>query len=103
MVFYSPTARKDLAEIRKGLLGWEKIVLSVESVFEYMRDIKRVCDSIDNKQLHFNTKYETHQQHGEKAHTYKRNANTVWYIIYNIDSENNIFINKIISNYLTKS
>jgi len=49
MVFYSPTARNDLKEIRLGLLHWNKIVLSREFVTQYMRDIRMVCDSLDKK------------------------------------------------------
>jgi hypothetical protein len=42
-----------------------------------------------------------YSQQALKVHRYRRNPNTTWYIIYDIDRDNNICINKIISNYLT--
>jgi len=103
MVLFKQTAREDLKEIRIGLLYWEKIELSKNFIHSYMDDIIDECYLIDKKTVHFNTTYETHKKYGEKVHTYRRNANTTWYIIYNIDENGNIFINKIISNYMTVS
>jgi hypothetical protein len=57
---------------------------------------------LDAKIFHSNAIYETHKRYGGKVHQYKRNASTIWYIIYNkIDA--NIYIEKIISNYMTVS
>ena len=39
---------------------------------------------------------------GYCVYTYKRNAKTIWYIIYNI-IHGDIFIEKIMNNYLTIS
>ena len=102
MVLIKPTARQDLEDIRVGLLYWEKIELSKSFILSYMDDIIDECYSLDKKPVHFNAQYETHKQYGEKVHTYKRNTNTIWYIIYNKTDEN-IYIEKIISNYMTVS
>ena len=101
MVFYSIQADNDLDEILEGLLTWQKHTLTHEFCLSYISDLVNVCDSLDAKAIHFNTIYEIHKLYGDKVHKYIRNKNTTWYIIYNIDLSNNIFINKIISNYLT--
>ena len=102
MVFYSEQADRDLNNILEGLLYWNKVELSREFCLSYVNDIIDVCDVLDRKIYHFNTFYETHKKYGSKVHTYIRNARTTWYIIYD-KIDNNIYINKIISNYLTKS
>jgi hypothetical protein len=102
MVFYSEQADSDLNNILEGLLYWSKIELSREFCLSYVNDIADVCDSLDKKQFHLSAIYETHKKYGSKVHTYTRNTRTTWYIIYD-KIENNIYINKIISNYLTKS
>ena len=103
MVFYSIQADNDLDEILEGLLTWRKHTLTREFCLGYISDLIDVCDSLDTKTIHFNAVYETHKLYGEKVHKYARNKNTTWYIIYDIDLSNNVFINKIISNYLTVS
>jgi hypothetical protein len=103
MVFYSIQADNDLDEILEGLLTWRKHTLSREFCLSYISDLVDVCDSLDTKIIHFNTVYETHKRWGDKVHKYERNRSTTWYIIYDIDLSNNVFINKIISNYLTVS
>ncbi|MCL2649580.1 MAG: hypothetical protein FWD60_00975 [Candidatus Azobacteroides sp.] len=102
MVFFNPAARQDLEEIRIGLLYWEKIKLSKNFIHSYIDDIIDECYYLDKKHVHLSVQYETHRQYGEKVHTYKRNANTIWYIIYNKTGEN-IYVEKIISNYMTVS
>ena len=101
MVFYSIQAENDLDEILEGLLTWQKHTLTREFCMNYLSDIIDICDSLDTKTLHFETLYKTHKRYGKKVHKYTRNKNTIWYIIYDIDTYNNIYINKIINNYLT--
>jgi hypothetical protein len=101
MVFYSEQADKDLDEMLEGLLSWNKIELSRSFCFSYVEDIINACDNLEYKSFHFAATYETHRKYGEKAHTYKRNSATSWYIIYNIDERGDIFIQKIINNHLT--
>ena len=103
MVFYSIQADNDLDEILEGLLTWHKHQLTREFCLSYISDLIDVCDSLDAKTFHFNTVYETHKQHGDKVHKFVRNRNTTWYIIYDIGLSKNVYINKIISNYLTVS
>jgi len=103
MVYYSKQADNDLDNILDGLLTWQKHTLSREFCLNYISDIIDVCDSLDTKEIHFNAVYETHKRYGNMVHKYSRNKSTTWYIIYDFDSYNNIYINKIISNHLTIS
>jgi hypothetical protein len=101
MVYYSNQAEKDLDDILDGLLTWQKQVLTREFCLNYISDIIDICDSLNTQMFHFEAVYETHKRYGKKVHKYSRNKNTLWYIIYDIDSYNNVYINKIINNYLT--
>jgi len=103
MVYYSEQADNDLDDILEGLLTWRKHLLTREFCHDYISDIIDICDSLDTKKFHLNTLYETHRRYGKKVFKYFRNKNTTWYIIYDLDEMNNIFVNKIINNYLTIS
>ena len=103
MVFYSKQADDDLDSILEGLLTWQKHTLTREFCLNYISDLIDVCDSLDSNTFHFNTIYETHKQYGKHVHKYFRNKSTSWYIIYDIDSHKNVYINKIISNHQTIS
>ena len=103
MVYYSKQADSDLDNILVGLLAWQKVALTREFCLSYVSDIIDICDSLDTKTIHVNAVYETHRCYGDKVHKYSRNRDTTWYIIYDIDSCNNLYINKIISNHLTIS
>lgn len=100
-VYISEQAIEDLNFIFYALVTWEKGGLSVKHAMQYINDIENECYQTVLVSKHFPTVYETHKQYGENVHVYRRNANTLWYIIYNIDTFGNIFINKIISNYTT--
>lgn len=101
MVFYSIEADKDLDNIRKGLLTWKRFELEREFVFEYLSDLQKVCESIGTRMFHLSASYKEHQRYGKKVYRYQRNQHTTWYIIYDIDVHNNVYINKIISNHIT--
>ena len=101
MVFYSQQALNDFDAIFDGLLCWEKIELSNQFTIDYVNELKIQCENILQKPFHSKTTYSTHKRFGSKVHRYHRNNQTTWYIIYDIDNENNIFVNKIISNYST--
>jgi len=101
MVYYSKQAEYDLDDILEGLLTWQKHTLTREFCINYLSDIIDICDGLDTKTIHFDALYETHKHYGKKVYKYSRNKNTVWYIIYNIDFYNNVYVNKIINNYLT--
>jgi hypothetical protein len=101
MVFYDASVRSDFDKIRTGLLNWRKVILTEAFVINYIRDIRNICDRLDTKFYHANTVYPIHKLYGSKVHAYKRNQQTTWYIIYNLDRYGNVFINKIMSNYQT--
>jgi len=101
MVFVSRQAKIDLDNIVIGLLEWEKVELTVPEVMQYVDDISDICYKLDNLSYHQPAKYKEHLKYGEYSRSYKRNRNTTWYIIYDIDLYNHIYVNKIISNYLT--
>ena len=101
MVYYNPTAENDLGNIVEGLARWRNYSLGYDHAMSYVDDIKRLCDVLDNKPFHSNAIFPTHREYGSKVHTYKRNRNTTWYIIYNLDLFGNVYINRIINNYLT--
>jgi hypothetical protein len=103
MVFINRQAKIDLDNIVIGLLEWNKVCLTVSEVMQYVDDIVDICYQLDTAIYHHRAKYKEHLKYGTYSCPYKRNKNTVWYIIYNIDSFDNIFVNKIISNYQTIS
>jgi hypothetical protein len=103
MVFVSRQVKIDLDNIIIGLLEWDKIELTVPEVMQYVDDISDICYKLGNSSYHHPAQYKEHLKYGKYSHSYKRNKNTTWYIIYDIDLYNHIYVNKIISNYLTIS
>jgi len=101
MVYYSKQADDDLDDILEGLLTWRKCTLTHEFCLNYVSDLVDVCDSLDAETVHFSAFYETHKHYGKNVYKYVRNKSTTWYIIYDVDSYNNVYVNKIISNHLT--
>jgi hypothetical protein len=101
MVIYSLKSIDDLTAILFGLRNWTKHIISDEHALDYVDDISGICDKLDRKAFHFNTRYSIHKQYGEKVHTYRRSKQTNWYIIYNLDPHGNVYIQRIISNYST--
>jgi hypothetical protein len=102
MVYYSNQAKIDLYNILTGLMKWPKHPLETEHALQYVDNIYVVCNSLDMKIYHADTVYSIHKLYGSKVYAYKRNKQTTWYIIYNLDRHGNVFINKIMSNYQTK-
>ena len=101
MVYYSSQADIDLYDILVGLQKWGKHPLTYEHASQYVDEIVDVCDTLDTTVYHFPAQYPDHSQYGKFVYAYKRNQRTTWYVIYDIDEEKNIYIQKIISNYLT--
>ena len=101
MVFYSIQASEDLENIFCGLATWEKHPLELSHVVAYISDIRMVCDNLSKYTVHKKCTYKIHQQYGTYVLSYRRTLATVWYIIYNIDENKNILIEKIINNYMT--
>ena len=104
MVFISKQAKIDLDNIVIGLLEWNKIELTVDEVMQYVDDIVAICYQLDSTVHHHKATYNEHLKYGAYSYPYKRNKKTIWDIIYNINNkQNNILVNKIISNYTTVS
>ncbi len=101
MVYFSEQSVQDIDDFVVGLLKWQKFELSVEFVQEYRNIIISNCISLDTKSFHFNTRFTFHRQFGQKVHTYRRNKQTVWYIIYNLDVHGNVYIQRLLSNHNT--
>ncbi|MDR1919380.1 MAG: type II toxin-antitoxin system RelE/ParE family toxin [Tannerellaceae bacterium] len=103
MVFYSKEALADLNNLLIGLVYWSKHYISLEHAQRYYDDIRQVCDNLPNQTYHFDAKYKLHKKYGKKVYSYRRSSATTWYIIYNIDENNDVYIEKILNNYLTNS
>ena len=101
MVYYSATATADFKGILSGLITWKKHPLTYEHALSYVDDIHAVCESLAKRAMHQQTTFEVHKKYGNYVYAYNRNKATTWYIIYNITVKKDIFIEKIISNYLT--
>ena len=101
MVYFNPFALEDYSNILYGLLTWPKHPLEPEHAKQYMDDIEKVCRSLDNISFHRRTIYNVHKRYGDFVYNYRRNKNTCWYIIYNMDMFYNVYIEKIMNNYIT--
>ena len=103
MVLYNVEAEDDFVEILNGLAAWKKHPLGYEHAMQYVSDIRQDADTICHKFFHADVRYDSHKKYGAKVHSYKRNANTQWYIIYDwLHYQNIALVNKILNNYLTE-
>ena len=101
MVYYTKRAEDDFYNIIEGLVKWRKHPLAYNHAIRYVLDLRTFCDKLDAATIHLKTVYEDHKKHGQYVFLYKRNAKTQWNIIYNKDHKDDIYIEKIISNYIT--
>jgi len=101
MVFYSEQADIDLDNILQGLLNWDRFTLTKEHCEKYVSDIISICDALDNSIFHTHSTFPEHKRFGKYVYHYRRSKNTTWYIIYNNDRFQNIYIQHIVSNHLT--
>jgi hypothetical protein len=101
MVIFNSFFEDNLVSILYGLLTWKKHFINFEHARSYLNDIRVECYSLNSKTHHFKTTNPEHIKYGSKIHTYKRNKQTQWYIIYNVDINGNILINHITSNHTT--
>lgn len=102
MVLFSEEAIDDLHDILFGLITWRKHPLNPEHAMDYVDDISDVCLLLDTVSIHISASRVSHKRYGEKVYRYRRNPNTIWYIIYDVDKYGNVFVNKIMSNYTTE-
>ena len=105
MVFFSKSALEDIESLFVGLLEWktkdnQQPIMTFDEVWNYRNELFDAGNSLDHLLFHIEAKFETHKQFGKFICRYDRNLRTQWYFIYD-KVANNIFINKIISNYLT--
>ena len=105
MVFFNKSALDDIEEIFVGLLEWgtkgnRQPIMTFDEVWNYRNDLFNIGNSLDTLPFDAKVQYDTHKQYGQFVYRYNRNRHTQWYFIYN-KTGNNVFINKIISNYLT--
>jgi hypothetical protein len=101
MVYYSTAFEEDIQKIFVGLLTWKKYNLSLEFCYAYIDGIELQCKSLDLNSYHAKTTYKSHKKYGDYVYRYKRNHNTCWYIIYNMDSFYNVYIERITNNHIT--
>ncbi len=81
MVFYSEVSIANLSEILIGLITWPKHPLSVDHAEKYVTEIRFVCDKLDSKTFHFNTKFTLHKVMEIKyTHTEKANKRAGIYL-----------------------
>jgi len=107
MVFFNKTALDDIEKIFIGLLEWHtkdnwQPIMTFDDVWKYRDDLFNVGNSLDTLLYNDKAQYDIHKKHGQYIYRYNRNQRTQWYFIYDKTGED-IFINKIISNYLTVS
>ena len=107
MVFFNKTALDDIEQIFVGLLEWHtkdngQPLMTFDEVWNYRDDLFNVGNTLDTLPYDTKVKYEVHKKYGQYVYRYDRNKRTQWYFIYDKTGED-VFINKIISNYLTVS
>lgn len=102
MVYIHERVYSDLELIFTGLLHWKKVELSLDFVECYIDDILAQCYEIESENYHFLAHYPEHKRYGKFVHRYRRNSHTLWYLIYDKDDSENIFMNKVISNHTTR-
>jgi hypothetical protein len=93
MVLFSQFAINNLSDILTGLISWKKHPLEVKHALKYVSDIRQVCDKLDIKAFHFNTRFTIHKRYGEKVHTYKRNK-ILYGILFTILTNMGMYIYK---------
>ena len=105
MVFYNKSALEDIEQIFIGLLEWQtkdnnQLRMTFDEVWNYRNNLVKIGNMLDTLSYHAETQYETHKKYGSYVYRYSKNQRTQWYFIYDKKGEN-VFINKIINNYLT--
>ena len=104
MVFFNKSALDDIEEIFVGLLAWStnngQPIMSFNEVWDYRNALFNAGNLLDSLTFDVKAKYNIHKQYGQFVCQYNRNRHTQWYFIYD-KIGNNVFINKIVSNYQT--
>jgi len=105
MVFYNKSALDDIEQIFIGLLDWrtkdnKQLRMTFDEVWNYRNDLFNTGNTLDTLSYNAEAQYEIHKQYGRYVYRHNKNKRTQWYFIYD-KKGNDVFINKIINNYLT--
>ena len=106
MITFSPNSKIDLENCLDALLfpiNPNKQPLTYEEAHNYIDDIVTFVYSLATKIRHIDCVFEIHKVYGEKAARYDRNKQTQYYVVYNIDSHGNIYVERIMTNHITIS
>ncbi len=104
MVYWNKTAISDIDTIFRGLLEWKTINgqthLTYDAAVAYLENLRAIFDRIDLLYFHHKATYGLHKMFGEYVYRYRRNARTSWYACYDM-LRDRVYLNRILSNYLT--
>ena len=107
MLYYSKRSQKDFVRLFIGLINWKtknrQPRMAYDEVVNYRNDLYKQCLSIANRTYHEKPRYADHSKFGQFVLSYKRNSRTTWYFIYDIKSNGDILIKKVMNNYITKT
>ena len=104
MIVLSQRCKNDLEDCFDALMFPKynnRTPLSFEDAHKYIDDIVNFAYSIAFKAIHVNCFYDEHKRYGAKVARYDRNKYTQYYIIYNINEYDDIYIERIITNHIT--
>ena len=76
--------------------------LTEEDALAYRDDIINFIYSLADKTTHSDATFTDHKQQGKKVARYDRNNNTQYYIVYDLDTFHTIYVNRILTNHITK-
>jgi mRNA-degrading endonuclease YafQ of YafQ-DinJ toxin-antitoxin module len=103
MVYLKKRAENDLLRLLVRLAKWEKHPHTFAEAKAYVLDIADKCYELENLLYHRKTTFLTHIKFGKYVYRYDKHTNIQWYLIYNIDKQDNIIVQKIMSNNSTKN
>ena len=97
-VYIKQRAVNNIKNIFTRLVLGKSFVLPYGEAQAYVNDIEDECYAIEKCSFHYNAVRAEHYKFGQKVHTYKRNEQTEWYFIYDIDKHDNIIVKRIMCN-----
>ena len=97
-VYIKQRAVNNMKNIFTRLVLGKTFALPYGEAKAYVNDIENECSAIEKCSFHYNTVRAEHRKFGQKVYTYKRNRQTEWYFIYDIDEHENIIVKRIMCN-----
>ena len=97
-VYIKTRASNNLKKIFERLITQKRYNLSRSEALAYVDELKNVCYSLIFLDYHHSATRTEHCKFGQKVYIYKRNWQTEWYFIYDIDQFDNIIIKRIMCN-----